>query len=396
MKGIHFSRWTAGFIFLFLCTPGPAQVYPRWSTLPPVHDSTKAKKNISWLLQLEVENGGMIKENQTIRSDFEDVYYNGINLRIGWQTHGGKDFYNRLYNYPVYGLGVYASTFHSTEIGKPIALYGFVAVPMFPARFRRWDLNYRISLGVASNFRPFDAEENPLNIMLGSRQNVFADIGAQVNYRLNNRWQAGAGIAFHHFSNGAIRLPNMGINLLPLTLSLTYRNSDRVQFTPVTIPPAERDGRMHIHYAAGIKQMSRDINDRYFKSTLGVYWSLPAGHKWRLGVGGDLFYANSGARKEFAGERAGKLSAVLSGGPALYVDHILTRRLYLNGNAGWYLNRNEFNGEVRPVFLRIGIRYKVLRNLYTGVSIKAHNAKADYIEWTTGYTFSLKNARTFQ
>ncbi len=368
-----------------LYTPGIAQVFPREGV-----DSILKKKRANWLLQLEVENGGIILEKQTLRSDFEDAYYNGINLKVGWQTNGEKDFYHRLYNYPVYGLGIYTSTFHATEIGNPFALYGFVAVPIAPQRFRRWNFNYRISLGVASNFRPFDAEENPLNIMLGSRQNVFADLGAQVNYRLSRKWQVGAGIAFHHFSNGATRLPNMGINLLPLTLSLTYRNNDRIQPALAHPPPVEKNNRLLVRYAAGIKQMSRDIDDRHFKSTIGVYWSVPAGHKWRLGAGGDLFYAHSGTQSDIAGENARQISAVFSGGPALYIDHVLTQKLYLNGNIGWYLNRNHFNGEIQPVFLRVGIHYKIYNNLFTGVSIKAHNAKADYIEWTTGYSFPFR------
>jgi len=38
--------------------------------------------------------------------------------------------------------------------------------------------------------------------------------------------------------------------------------------------------------------------------------------------------------------------------------------------------------------LRAGARYYVYKNLNAGVSIKAHMGKADYIEWSLGYTLN--------
>ena len=129
---------------------------------------------------------------------------------------------------------------------------------------------------------------------------------------------------------------------------------------------------------------------RFYKSNLGFYRSRSFGPKWRLGLGVDLFYSDSGRYTEIAGDKAGKMTALFSGGPAFYIDHVLTRNLYLNGNVGMYINRNDFNGEIKPVFLRIGVRHKIFTNYYAGVSIKAHTAKADFVEWTIGYTWRHK------
>ena len=115
------------------------------------------------------------------------------------------------------------------------------------------------------------------------------------------------------------------------------------------------------------------------------------GYKWRLGLGGDIFYSASGRSTTLAGDEANNFGALFSGGPAIYIDHVLTSKLYLNGNVGWYLHRNQFNGEINPIYLRAGIRYKVLGNAYTGVSIKAHTGKADFVEWTMGYTLNRRN-----
>jgi hypothetical protein len=393
-SGIY--RLTVLFIIVLIYAPATAQIYPRYAVQRDTAEAPTLSKKPLLIFQIENENGGMIANNAQVKEDFNDIYYNGVNLRVGWQTRAGSDPYHQRHNFPIYGIGLYSSTFHKPEIGTPVALYGFVAIPIKPARFSRWDFNYRISLGIASDFRPFDEEENPLNIMLGTKRNVYIDLGAQANYRLGKHFQLGAGLAFKHFSNGSIKQPNKGINLIPTTLSVTYYPKVVGDiFRKQAVEPFENNFALHINYAAGVKQLNPENEKRYFKSTLGAYISRSLGAKWRLGAGGDLYYSASGNDALVAGSDAGEAGALLSGGPAFYIDHILTSRLYLNGNVGYYLHRNDFNGEVGPMFLRIGVRYKLMREMYAGVSIKAHAGKADYIEWTLGYSlpriFSGKN-----
>ncbi len=386
----HFYRW--GIILVLTSCylhSAEAQIWPRGHIDTPYLEVFKRRQLV---VQLDVENGGMMP-NKVMNESLGNIYYNGVNLRVGWQTDKDGDNYHQLYNYPIYGLGLYASTFRKPEIGTPTALYGFVSVPIRPGRFRRWDFNYRISLGLASNFEPYDEENNPLNVLLGSHRNVFIDLGVQANYRLSTHLQMGAGLSFHHFSNGSIRQPNKGINLLPLSVTLTYiPYRENPEFSQTELPELDEKGQIHLHYAFGIKQFEPRNRKRYFKSTVGLYWSYAVGYKWRLGVGGDLFYSDSGNQPEIAGDALNKISAMFSGGPAFYIDHVLTKRLYLNGNIGVYIHRNDFNGEIKPVFLRMGTRYKVWKNAYAGISIKAHTAKADFVEWTMGYTIQRKGS----
>jgi len=382
--------WKITVFLIGLCSVGSlqAQVWPRGQLDTPYLQVPKRKQVI---VQLDVENGGMLVPNQEIAQSLGDVYYNGVNLRVGWQTDKDGDAYHQLYNYPIYGLGLYASTFRKPEIGTPTALYGFIAAPIGAGWFKRWDFNYRISLGLASNFEPYDEENNPLNVLLGSHRTVFIDLGAQTNYRLSSHLQVGLGVSFHHFSNGSIRQPNKGINLLPLSATLTYIPYRQTpDFTETELPELDEKGQIHLQYAVGIKQFDPSNRKRYFKSTLGIYWSYAVGYKWRLGVGGDLFYSDSGNQLEIAGNAVNEIGSMFSGGPAFYVDHVLTNRLYLNGNVGVYVHRKVFNGEIKPVFLRLGTRYKVWKNAYVGVSIKAHAAKADFVEWTMGYTIQRR------
>lgn len=364
-------------------------MYPRHSSDFARADTTR-KPNIKQrlILQLEHENGGMLPNNPEIKERFKDIYYNGLNLKVGWQSDRSDDIYQQLYNYPIYGIGFYASTFGLESIGKPWAVYGFVAIPISPRFDSRWNFNYRISLGLSGNFNPYNQETNPVNTLVGSHKNAFIDVGFQTNYRLTQHFQVGAGLAFHHFSNGSLVQPNKGINLIPFTVAVTYiPSTQEPDFSKGQVPHLQPNNQFHLQIAAGVKEFKPDDRQQFFKSTLGAYWSHSLGYKWRLGAGMDVFYSSSGNYTRFAGEQEGKFGSLFSVGTVLYIDHVLTHNLYLNGNVGYYLHHNEFNGELQPYYLRIGIRRNVFRDFFVGMSIKAHKGKADYIEWTTGYTF---------
>lgn len=345
-------------------------------------------KRSSIIFEFETENGGILAQ-KGLDKTYEGAYYEGINVKVGWQQRAKQDQYYQIYHYPIYGIGFYSSTFHNDIIGSPFALYGFVQTPISPREESRWSYDYRIGLGLSGNFTPYDEEYNPLNLVIGSRNNVFIDFGIRAQYQFHPKWKAGAGLAFHHFSNGALALPNKGVNLAPFTLSINYQPNTNIMLRRDSVlVPYSRKWQYHLNYGVGWKQLRQDLDEHFFKTTVGLYASRHISYKWRLGAGLDLFYSSSGNAEEIAGDKSGKLSSKLSGGPSLYVAHILNNRLLLNGNIGYYIHNQEFNGEIQRFYLRAGARYYVYRNFNAGVSIKAHMGKADFIEWTVGYTFN--------
>ncbi|HLS96974.1 MAG TPA: acyloxyacyl hydrolase [Sphingobacterium sp.] len=341
------------------------------------------------IIEVEVENGGILASKEIRRTTFQSAYYNGVNLKVGWKIQHSDDQYFTLYNNPVYGIGFYASTFNTDIIGSPYAVYGFVQSPFGNLSNRRWGFDYRIGLGISGNFNPYNEDTNPLNLVIGARNNVFIDLGIRSVYKINPNWRAGIGLAFHHFSNGALKLPNKGVNLIPVTASITYQpNGSSVLPDKTKVTRYPDNILYHINYGVGWKQLERDRDRRFFKTTVSAYASKHVSHKWRMGGGFDVFYSSSGNNDEIAGEDKGKLSAKLSGGPSFYLVHVLNRNLVLNGNIGYYLHKQYFNGEIERIFLRAGARYYVYKDLNAGISIKAHKGKADFIEWTMGYTFN--------
>lgn len=354
-------------------------------------DSITLKKEKNPVMyEVELENGGILKQSALRDNTYKNAYYQGANIRVGWKQYSSDDKYNALYNNPIYGVGIYSGTFDNDIIGNPFAVYGFVQVPLFEENLsNRWSFDYRIGLGLSGNFKPYDKIANPLNLAIGSSNNVFIDFGLRAQYRLHDKWKLGVGVSFHHFSNGAISLPNRGINLVPVTVSISYQPK-MLSALPRVRTEEQLDGKWtyDLNLGVGVKQLDVDKGQRFIKTTLGLYASRHVHTKWRLGAGLDLFYSDSGNDREIAGKAAESLSALFSGGPSFYMVHVLNEQLELTGNIGYYLHRQYFNGEVNNIFLRAGARYYVYKNFNAGVSIKAHMGKADFVEWSLGYTLN--------
>lgn len=343
----------------------------------------------SLILEAEIENGGILATGELKNTTFKDAYYNAFNLKVGWKMNTKSDKYFKLYNNPIYGIGFYSSSFNNDIVGSPYAIYGFVQTPFGNIDNEKWSFDYRIGLGLSGNFNPYDEDNNPLNLAIATKNNVYIDFGIRTQYRLSSKFKAGLGLAFHHFSNGALKLPNKGVNLVPVTASITYQPDGRTYKKDTTsIEPYPNNIFYHINFGAGLKQVARDMDRKFLKTTLSLYASKHVSQKWRLGGGMDIFYSASGNNEEIAEDKTGKLSAKLSGGPAFYLVHVLNKDLVLNGNVGYYIHNQYFNGEIKRIFLRAGVRYYVYKNLNAGISIKAHTGKADFIEWTLGYTFN--------
>lgn len=349
--------------------------------------TTKIKNSL--IIEAEVENGGILATGELKKTTFQDAYYNGFNLKVGWKMNAKTDQYFKLYNNPIYGIGFYTSTFNNDIVGSPYALYGFVQTPFGNINNEKWSFDYRIGLGLSGNFKPYDEDKNPLNLAIATKNNVFIDFGIRTQYKLSPKFRAGLGLAYHHFSNGALKLPNKGVNLIPLTASITYQPDGKTYKKDTTgLEPYPKKFLYHVNIGAGLKQVARDRDRRYFKSTFSLYASTHVSYKWRIGGGMDIFYSDSGNDEEIAEDKTGKLSAKLSGGPAFYLVHVLNNDLVLNGNIGYYIHNQYFNGEINKIFLRAGFRYYVYKNFNAGISIKAHKGKADFIESTLGYTFN--------
>jgi len=346
-------------------------------------------------LQLSVENGAMLgNEDEFGDQIVNSTYYNGVDLRFGWSKNNPMDTYNRVYRHPTLGLGWYASTFHTAEVGQPNALYFFMTIPFTFEGAKKWTASYTGAFGLSYNFNPYDSINNPTNIFLGSYRNCYLHLGLNLDYHFNNKVMAFGSVGFTHFSNGSFKLPNLGINLIPLSLGVKYKFTDKVFEKPVEpLDPFIKNDQVNVMLAFGSKNyVVGDPN--YLKMTLGVNYLRQIGYKYRVGLGLDFFYAEASDLRNTSSADS-DFSKSVSYAVVGSWEWVITRTVYVPIGLAWYLHRNVENGEIRSYYERVGLRFRIKQHFDTGVTIKAHGGVADMFEWTVAYTFH-KDKNTYR
>ena len=343
------------------------------------------KKNPKYIkyLTLTTENGLMFS-NGTEEGKYivENTYYNGFDLRLGFRKTDTTDIYNAIYRFPYHGVGYYLSLFNNDAIGMPQAIYYFFTIPLNEQN-KRWNFSYTGALGLSYNFNPYDKEVNPRNLFIGSYSNCYVNLGFIAEYTIVSKWKLFGMLGFKHFSNGAYRLPNSGINIVPFTMGVRYKFSDYDFKNNKSIVNKDYKpiGIFNIMMAVGIRDFTKEKMDEYKKMTLGFNYLRQVSYKYRMGLGVDIFFTEKSSDNRSTVRNTTSLALVGSW------EWVLTKRLYVPIGLGIYLHRNKENGEQKFYYERAGIRYVIFDNLSLGLTIKAHAGAADYFEWSISYAF---------
>lgn len=362
------------FLFLiFLLDPVSAQ-------------DTKFQKSFSF----SYETGPMLSNGTDWGDEIKDaVDYKALDLKVGWRKIPNTTF-NYIYRYPTMGIGFNTALKYYEEIGRPLAVYGFMDIPFSRRSQEKWiSFGYFTQLGVGFNLNPYDPQANPVNKYIGSNINAYIHAGVNSTLRVSDRTDFQASFGLKHYSNGAMKKPNAGINLFPLNLSMKIKLGE-LRPIPNEVPeiaPKSLKTFWNLALYTGIRNY--EIGDpAYFRGGIGVNYLLEPAYKYRLGIGMDFFWAQGMESRfpeeDFSFKDQTSLAVVGSW------EWRLTEQLYVPIAFGAYLYRNELNQEMSWFYERIGARYQFDNNVFAGMQIKAHKAKADFFEFTVGYTIPGK------
>ncbi|MDG1277892.1 MAG: acyloxyacyl hydrolase [Algoriphagus sp.] len=341
-------------------------------------------------LSVSFETGPLISNGKVWADEIKNsVAYRGIDVRLGWRNLS-NNYVNHLHRYPTFGLGFTSSVYYFPEIGRSQAFYGFFEIPFsHKGNQKKFQMGYFLQIGIGYNLNPYDSISNPLNQYIGSNLNAFIHFGIKADYRISDRVQFFASGGLKHYSNGSTKKPNAGINLAPVAIGIRT-NFGEIQKIPSETPfypDLEKRGFWNFALYTGFKNY--DIGkSAYFRGGLGFNYLWELNYKFRIGLGTDLFYASGMADRfpegDFNFKDKTSVAIVASG------EWKLTDKLFMPMGVGIYLYRNEANQEVSGFYERIGFRYRFMDQFSAGLQIKAHKAKADFFEFTLGYTIPGK------
>lgn len=342
----------------------------------PILAQTDSCKSV---LKLEVVGitGKISAHHKEMEPMCDRPFYAG-ELRIGMQTTGNQ-YWHQTLKYPYLGIGVYLSEFQKKEIGHPIALFGFMDIPMY--RWQKSSLSTSWSCGLTFNINKYDSIKNPNNMAIGSEVNAYIEFSLRYKYQITNKIEIGCGASFQHFSNGATKQPNWGMNMLGINIIASYIPTKRdIHFQKSPEPEITKRYEWNIMYATGIRDNKTGVI--YHNSTLSVALSRRISYKRTLGLGIDIFH-NEYFKDEYAENEHVELKKLLS--QAIFANSdLIAGKLRINIGLGVYTLRSK--AYTLPIYERAGVRFYPIKQLFTNVSIKAHGAKAEFIECGLGVT----------
>ena len=333
-------------------------------------------------LGVDMQYGSVLPHHASIEYALESNI-TGFEIHLTTDTYGRSDW-DELYRYPRMGTGFLVTSLGNRKVyGTAEALFLFVDFPL-NKRPRKLFAGYQVSFGLSHISKIYDVVENPLNMAISTRLNVYVNLRFNAKYVINPRNEIVASFGFSHFSNGKMSSPNQGINTGSFTLGYNYVISQprhqKISHKNFTI------SKRHVGevvFSGGIKSDDQVNRRSYLISTLNGDYYYFFSRKYAAGLGTDIFYDQT-LGPNMVAQNGGDYSTSDLFQCGVHVGlYAKYGKLYVIGNIGPYLYAT-FTKYAR-VYTRIGIRYEVTPHILLNLSLKAHYAIADYVEWGIGY-----------
>ena len=310
-------------------------------------------------------------------------------LELSWvqHTHGAKNW-EALYGYPdVYYKLSYYDLKNDDVLGRIIALSTGMAFHLLGSPETNNRLQLYFGMGVAYSTKPYNKETNNLNNAIGSALTYNGNLKLSYHHAFGKRWQAGVGFKITHFSNGAVKLPNLGLNLVSLNASATYRIIPAKELQP----PAEQVFiNRKLRYGAIFRMGWAESSPAgsgvkpVYALTLLVQKQVAVMSLIEAGLEG---FANKAVAYEIKNSFDNTVAPDTDyRRVGLMVGHeLLVNKLALVTQLGLYVYRPYYPNE--RIYTRLGLSYYFTDALVAGFSLKTHFAVAEVIEYSIGYRF---------
>lgn len=288
------------------------------------------------------------------------------------------------YNFPITGFSYRIIDFGNREkIGLAHCFYPQVLFPVF--KESRLALLARLGLGIGYVEKPFDSENNYKNLTIGSHLNAAVLFGLQGRIRSSKRLQITGGIDFFHLSNGASKVPNLGINIPSINFGLLYFGGKAIhcrRVLPEKVPSRNETG---VYFAQGFNEKYPPGGPTYWIQVLNGFFQRTWGRKGIFGAGADYIYDPSIPAALSDENKAGNFFSDASRAGVYGSIGLRMSRFDILFQTGTYLHNNDKSDG--DIYSRLCLRYKLNNHFFAGAHLKSHYGKADYAEWAIGYIF---------
>lgn len=341
--------------------------------------------NLTYELKLQY---GMLMSHHLELDRFRS-HFPAFELSIQKVTYG-KQRWETEYAYPLLGLNFWYSGMGGFgELGKAFALYPSINFPL--VKDENNSLNFKIGLGIGYLTNKFDRIDNYKNYAIGSHINIAASLFFEYRRRISRKVTLTGGFGLTHFSNGSMKTPNYGLNILTASVGVSsYLSSPNRNLNRKVLPELysyEFDGRKYLSFevatALAFKNMDQQYGESFYVFAAFVNIMARVSYKSKFGIGLDLTQDGSDRmvleRRFVTIENNSQLTKL---GVNIAYELLMDRLSFLF-NAGMYfrgLDRSEGD-----IFQRLTLKYLVTKRIYANMVLSTHLGKAEYVGFGLGY-----------
>lgn len=302
----------------------------------------------------------------------------------------GKKRWEAEYGYPIIGLSFWYSGLGGfPELGSAFAIYPTINFPI--VRDNNQSFNFKLGLGLGYLTNSFDRINNYKNFAIGSRLNIVASLFFEYRRIISKMITISAGFGLTHFSNGSMKTPNYGINILMGSIGITsYLSNPNRSLDRKILPelyPFEFDGRKYLSIdfatAVAYKDMTEQFGKKFFVMAGFVNIMARVSYKSKFGIGLDLTHDESDKHNL---ERqyiyvTNNFHLTKLGINAAY--ELVMDRLSFLFNAGVYLSG--LDRSEGDVYQRLSLKYHLTDKFFANMVLSAHLGRAEYVGFGLGY-----------
>lgn len=323
---------------------------------------------------------GFLLAHRGVMGHVPESHAFGNELSVGFEADGSKEWH-KFYNFPRYGLTLYNSTVGNNDIlGTCHGLFSFIEFPF--EKSKKFEFSGKIACGLSYNSKVYDIELNPKNVALSTHINTLVSFGLQSRFFVGKNHFL-LGIDLTHASNGATKVPNLGINLPYVKVGFGRTFGNRIQADSVSTFLTDK-WQFYTMGIFSVKQVFPTGGKTYPIYALSAQAYKKTGDKSGVEFALDFIYKTS--ILDYKRDLYPDKTKASIGQMGVYVGYALPldRLRFVTGMGVYILDK--YNPD-DAFYHRVGMRYLATKNLLINLSLKSHWAKADYVEYGIAYVF---------
>lgn len=335
------------------------------------------------IFELSYGYGTLLRHNKNV-AHLVSVHPGVFSLTYSNKTFGSKRW-QREYNYPDWGFTFQFTDFNNEVLGENYALLGH-----YNFYFLNRKLRLQIAQGFGFNTNPFDLSANPKNISYGSSFIFSTNIGfSYVEQQLFRDFGLKLGVALVHSSNGSLKAPNSGTNIVTFNAGLSYSptSEEPHEYTVFEDEKVSEPIHLNLLFRAGINSSDYYSLGQQPFYVFSAYADKRLNYKSSIQLGAEIFFS------EFLKKEIEYISIAF---PQRNIDPDTDHKrvglfaghefcigdLGIETQLGYYIYY-PYKYESRT-YSRVGAKYFINDHWFGSAAIKSHSFNAEAIEFGVG------------